>query len=405
MDLLHKALKVGYVFQGKYFTSELGTPQGSIISPILCNILMHEFDQWMEVKMEEFNKGKRRRTDPEYQKLMRNGRLREAHLAGIQSRLAKDPDYKRMRYVRYADDFIIGVLGSKEDSIHIRSEVAKFLSENLKLNLNLEKTKVTHSTTELALFLGTQIRITPYDKKPYRRVVRGNQEFLMKSNTTVQLVAPVGRIVERLKNRGICRFEGEPTRWNKMIPFDSSHIVKLMWQMWIGISTYYYFANNYKDLSRIHYILKYSCLLTLVSKYKLGTMKKGFKKFGKELQIKDKNGKILASFPDVSYVASKKFYITHEDPIKRLDRLTRVFFRTASNMSSECLICGTTENLEMHHVKHIRKTTEKINKDYWTRVMSFMNRKQIPVCRSCHNKIHKGEYDQIALNKLISPKD
>lgn len=397
IDLLYKALRAGYIFQGKYFSSELGTPQGSIISPILCNVLMHKFDKWMEIQMEEFNIGKRRKLNPEYRKLMRNHRLREAHLAGIQSRMAKDPDYKRMRYVRYADDFIIGILGSKEECLLIRDKAAKYLSEELGLNLNLDKTKITHATTELALFLGTQIRITPQEKKPYRKVVRGSQEFLILSNTAVQLIVPVGRLVERLTTRGLCRNGGNPTRWTKMIPFDSAHIVKLMWQMWIGISTYYSFASNYKDLSRIHYILKYSCMLTLVSKYKFGTLKKGFRKFGKNIEIKDKDGKILASFPNVSYVAPKKFYITYEDPVKRLDRMTRAFFRTTQIMNSECLICGSKENLEMHHVKHIRKATEMIRQDYWTRAMSTMNRKQIPVCRSCHNHIHRGDYDKIAL--------
>jgi hypothetical protein len=185
----------------------------------------------MEELMKMFNKGTRRKLDPEYRRLMRNGQLRKAHLAGIQSRLAKDPDYKRLRYVRYADDFVIGVLGSKEDSIKIRDDAAKFLSEVLKLELNFDKTKITHATTELALFLGTQIGITAQDKKPYRQVVRGNQKYLMRSNTAVQLLVPAGRVVERLKTRGLCKNQGIPTRWTRMIPFDSAHIVKLMWSI------------------------------------------------------------------------------------------------------------------------------------------------------------------------------
>jgi len=294
---------------------------------------MHEFDKWMEILMEEFNIGNRRKLNPDYRRLMRHGLLREAHLAGIQSRMAKDPNYKRMRYVRYSDYFIIGILGSKVDCLHIRDMVAKFLSEKLKLNLNLDKTKVTHATTEPALFLGTQIRITPHDKKPYRKVVRGNQNYrlIMLTNTAVQLIAPIGRLIDRLTTRGLCRKEGKPTRWTKMILFDSAHIVKLMWQMWIGIATYYSFASNYRDLGKIHYILKYSCMLTLVSKYKLGTLRKGFERFGKNIEIKNEKGDILASFPDVAFAAPpwgaqggrpKKFRVTYEDPIKRLDRMS-----------------------------------------------------------------------------------
>lgn len=281
--------------------------------------------------MEKFNIGNRRKLNPDYRKLMRKGLLREAHLAGIQSRMARDPDYKRMRYVRYADDFLIGILGSKEDCLQIPDMVAKFLSEKLKLNLNLDKTKITHTTTEPALFLGTQIRITPHDKQPYREVVRGDQRYLMLTNTAVQLIAPTGRLIDRLTTRGLCRKEGQPTRWTKMIPFDSAHIVKLMWQMWIGIATYYSFASNYRDLGKIHYILKYSCMLTLVSKYKLKTVKKGFERFGKNIEIKNEKGDTLASFPDAAFAAPKRFHVTYEDPIKRLDRMSRAFFQDISD--------------------------------------------------------------------------
>jgi 5-methylcytosine-specific restriction endonuclease McrA len=146
-------------------------------------------------------------------------------------------------------------------------------------------------------------------------------------------------------------------------------------------------------------------MLTLVAKYKLGTLKKGFKKFGKNLEIKDKDGKILASFPDESFVASKKFYTSYVDPISNLDKLTRAFFRTAARLNSQCFVCGSTTNLEMHHVKHIRKASDSTKLDYWTRAMSNMNRKQIPVCRPCHNKIHNGKYDDISLNKLQGPSE
>ena len=185
-----------------------------------------------------------------------------------------------------------------------------------------------------------------------------------------------------------------------MIPFDSGHIVDLMWRMWLGIGTYYSFVNNYGDLGRIHYILKYSCMLTLVSKYKLKTLKKGFRRFGKSIEIRDEKGNIVAKFPDVSLKVQKKFHVSQEDPLKRLDRLTRGYFRTIKTMKSECLICGSKDDLQLHHVRHIRKITERIAKDYWTRVMSTMNRKQIPVCLSCHNLIHQGKYDGIALKEL-----
>jgi hypothetical protein len=200
----------------------------------------------MEIQKEEFGN------------IPRNNNLREA------------VDYKQLRYVRYGDNFLIGVLGSKEDSLIIRDKVVKFVFEKLKLNLD----KMT--PTKSAMFLETLIRITH-----------------KKQVTSVQLVVPIERLVDRLTMRGLCRNGGQPTRWTKMIKFDSAYIVKFMSQIWVQITTYYYF----EDLNRIYYIIKYSCMLTLVSKYKLGTLKKGFKKFGKNIEIKDKEGKVLASFP------------------------------------------------------------------------------------------------------------
>ena len=166
----------------------------------------------MQNQIEEFNIGNRRKLNPDYRRLMRNGRLREAHLANIQPNLAKDTTFKRMKYVRYADDFIIGIIGSKKDCIIMRDKVAKYLYNELKLSLNIEKTKITHATSDLALFLGTQIRTTPYAKKPYRNVIRGEQKYLMKSNTNIQLVFPAGRTLKKLYEAGICKKNGKPTR-------------------------------------------------------------------------------------------------------------------------------------------------------------------------------------------------
>ena len=107
-----------------------------------------------------------------------------------------------------------------------------------------------------------------------------------------------------------------------MIPFGSSQIVRHFYQIWQGISAYYSFADNYGILGRIHYILKYSCVLTLASKLKLKTAKRVFAKFGKEIAIKDEKGKIIASFPDVPLAKPKRFLIspiTKLNPFNRLD--------------------------------------------------------------------------------------
>lgn len=123
-----------------------------------------------------------------------------------------DSQYKRAKFVRYADDFIIGVIGSKEDCVNMLAELNMFFSNEIKLTLNLEKSKITNARQNMAHFLGTDIRITPADKRPVRRVTRGDQTFKMRSNTRPQLLAPIKKIVDKLTKKGLARHGGAPHR-------------------------------------------------------------------------------------------------------------------------------------------------------------------------------------------------
>jgi hypothetical protein len=173
----------------------------------------------MNKLIKEFNEGTRRKTDPRYKKLSRaspcpqplatdkgkGGGVVKAHALGIQARLGRDLNYKRLWYVRYADDFLIGVIGSYDDCHKVRKKITDFLKESLKMELNLEKTKITHATTDRAKFLGLEIRITPYEKKPVRRVVRGDQSYMIKLNTSPQLLAPLSNILDKLREMGLIK--------------------------------------------------------------------------------------------------------------------------------------------------------------------------------------------------------
>jgi group II intron reverse transcriptase/maturase len=394
IDLLHKALRAGYFFQGQFFSPELGTPQGSIISPILCNILLHGLDKFVLNLQSEFEIGKRRRINPLWRKLTRADRLNEVHERNIGSRLHIDPKYKRLKYVRYADDFLIGIIGNKEDCVNIIKKIHTYLLDELKLNLNLDKTVITHARKSKAHFLGTDISITPLNKRPLRLINRGESKFRMRTATRPLLMAPITKLVKKLTERGFAKNGGRPTRLSRMIHFETNQIVKHFWQIWLGLSTYYSFADNYGSLGRIHYIFKYSCVLTLASKLGLRTAKRVFTKYGKDIKIRDKNNKVIASFPDVPLAKPKKFYITdftNLNPFARLEKLAKSTFRSRAVLDSACTVCKTTEQIEMHHVRKLRDTSKAIKNDYMTSMMSRMNRKQIPICRSCHIKYHKGE--------------
>ena len=193
------------------------------------------------------------------------------------------------------------------------------------MTLNLEKTKITHAQQSAAHFLGTDIRATPLDKRPLRFVRRGNEVYRSKTNT---LHAPVKKLVHMLEERGFAKAGGSPTRNTRMIHFEVAQIVNHFWQIWQGISNYYSFADNYGRLGKIHFILKYSCVLTLASKLKLKSAKKVFTKFGKDIVIRNGKGKMLASFPNVLLAKPKKFLITpitKLNPFNRLEKISQSY--------------------------------------------------------------------------------
>jgi len=391
-DLLYKALKAGYLFQGQFFSPDLGTPQGSIVSPILCNILLHELDKFVEELRANFDIGNRHRINPEWRKLSRVGQIKTIHRNNIGSRMFNDSSYKRLRYVRYADDFLIGIIGSKQDCVDLREKIHTFLAQELKLDLNLDKTKITNAKESTAHFLGTDIRITPLSKRPVIRVFRNGSSYLSSVNTRPQLLVPIKKLVAKLESKGIAKPGGKPTRWGHMFPFEVAHIVKHYFTMWQGISNYYSFADNYGLLGRIHYILKYSCVLTLASKLRLGTAKQVFKKFGKDIKI-IKNNKLITSFPQASFARRNIFHntaISNINPFSRMDKLAMATFRSKKLFEANCSHCGSTENIEVHHVRKIRDSSKKIKADWLTSMMSRMNRKQIPLCKTCHINYHRG---------------
>lgn len=151
-------------------------------------------------------------------------------------------------------------------------------------------------------------------------------------------------------------------------------------------------ASNYgRVAARVHYILKYSCALTIASKMKLNTLRKVYNKYGKKLTVKDEKRKVMATYPTASYKKTKIPIKLDKNctPDNLVDKLSQRIHRGRKDLEGNCHLCGAISNIEVHHVKSLRKGPKK--PDFLTSVMIRMNRKQIPLCESCHNKTHAGK--------------
>jgi len=391
IDLIYKYLRVGYGEKSNSVVPmNIGIGQGGVLSPMLANIYMTPFDNWVKIYLKpKYNLGKRKKANPLYTQMIRNGKVTNH---SIRSTHSKDKNFLRFHYVRYADDFIMGLDGPKAFCKKIVEECKTFLADKLKLTLNAKKTKITHSQKQSAEFLGYVIHRTKLKKM---KIALNSKGVKTRRTTNTVLDGPIVKIVKNLHAKGYAKKNGNPTRNGRFINHTLYDMIKHYKEVERGILQYYSLANNYGRIAaRVHYILKYSCALTIASKMKLSTLKRVFKKHGKDLNIKDEHGKITTNYPTVSYKRPKKIvrtqvldYSNLENYINKLDNRIQ---RGRKDLKGPCLLCGNKNNIEVHHIRKLSKAKKK---DYLSIMMSRMNRKQVPICQKCHIKIHKGVYD------------
>ena len=397
IDIIYKVLRSGYGENiNNVYHSKIGLPQGGVISPILANIYLHEFDLTILNLIHRFDKGKERKANPSYTKMIWNSKVDRKR--NIRPLLGRDKSFKRMEYIRYADDFLIGIIGSKEDCVQVKKKISKILWNEFKLTLNLNKTKISHASKDGAYFLGHNIYISDMSKHKVTYVKRGNQNVLTRLVSRPILNAPINKIIEKLALIGYCKKSGNPMRCSRLIHESLYEIINKYLILQRGLLNYYSQSSNYgRFAARIYYILKYSCALTFASKLKLKTLKKVFKKFGENLTVIIDKNKKYQSYPKISYKKPRKKVSTKIfDPMKYIVESVKFVKRSNLLLNKVCSLCSSSNQIEIHHIKHLRK--EK-SKDWLTRRMQNINRKQIPVCRMCHIKIHTGKYDGSKLSK------
>jgi len=198
----------------------------------------------------------------------------------------------------------------------------------------------------------------------------------------IVLKAPLDKLIKRLHQKGFCDKDGRPIHKAPWMLLDEEQIVNLYSSVNRGLQQYYRPADNWAELHRVQYILKYSLAKTLAAKRKVA-ITKVIK--GKDISVQvTRKGqpKTITFYRNTDWTVNRGAFT--ESPDVDLVRMN-VRLRTRSKLGLPCCICNAEINVEMHHVRHIRKMTEKQAQGF-TRVLAMLNRKQVPVCQACHEK-------------------
>ncbi|QQV19232.1 group II intron reverse transcriptase/maturase [Aeromonas caviae] len=422
LNLIRKFLKAGVVDKGQLKSTRLGTPQGGIISPMLANIYLHEFDLWAENVCASLSKGIRRQPNPEYRSVVRKrsyllkkceGKPQgedlvkfkdlNARLSQLPSSDQYDPDFIRVRYIRYADDWLIGITGSKELAIEVREQAGEFLKRTLNLSLSMEKTKITHSSGK-AKFLGFLVGGSSYKEPLIQKVESETSEHTFKrrvGNSNVRLWLDGKDILDKLKDERFISFkDGQPFAVSKRsyVHLDPDEIVMRYNAIKRGWVNYYRPVMNIRYMAYIDYLLRLSLAKTLAHKYRT-SMKHQFQKRGRSLKVmREVKGQVKTTeYWECSF--SKAVGIFNTNPRDPDSLIARFVKKTRSKLLMKCCVCGSSDDINMHHVRHLRKGNKSVVKGF-NRILANINRKQIPVCHECHVQIHNGKYDGKALKDL-----
>jgi len=418
LRLIRKFLNAGYLEDWTYHKTYSGTPQGGIISPILANIYLDQFDKFIDEVKKSFDKGKRRKSNPQtnayYSKRKRlkseyiNAKT-EDERKNIQNQFKTlemehfnfphsdpfDSNFKRIQYVRYADDFLIGIIGNKEDAKKIKMKIKEFLNDTLKLELSDEKTLITHSKKK-AHFLGYDIYVRHTQAAKHNK--SGHlRRFL---SGTVVLEVPMDCIKKKLLDYGAMKLEvnvyGKEV-WRAKSRYylkdnDNLEILDQYNSEIRGLRNYYAIANNSAILNSFGYIMCQSLFKTYGTKYRC-SMKKAMKKFrigsdfGIKFTAKGKSKVRLFYNEGFARKPMNKSYqvdiipntVKYASKTSLIDRLK----------AEKCELCGKTNcAIEIHH---IRKLKDLSGKSYWEKFMIARNRKTLALCEECHDKLHNGK--------------
>ncbi|WOK45137.1 reverse transcriptase domain-containing protein [Streptococcus equi subsp. equi] len=402
--LIKNMLEAGYLDDWKFHKTISGTPQGGVISPLLANIYLHQFDKWVgEELIPQYTRGKKQKANSAYNRLSRRikcyqdkGDYKKAHQLIVERRNLPsvdtyDTSYRRLRYVRYADDFILGFTGSKAEAKAIKKQIGDFLNTKLSLELSQEKTLITHATGESAKFLRYEIkaqRVNDYiDNK-------GRQS----ANGVIALFVPASVIESKCRQY---MKNGKAIHRNNLLHDDDFSIVQTYQQEYRGLVQYYILAQNLSWFSKVYWYMETSLLKTLAFKHE-SSINKMLAKYkttttstnGRTvpcLQVvvpREDKPPLVATWGGIS-LSYKKKAVIEDAPYQVYGGRTELIKRLLAN---KCELCGSEENIEVHHIRKLADLNKHNGKlvPKWKEIMSARRRKMLVTCRDCHHAIHNG---------------
>jgi group II intron reverse transcriptase/maturase len=401
LRLLRNMLQAGYLEDWEWNATLSGAPQGGVASPILSNIYLDRLDTFAEtVLIPEYTRGRVRANNPTYREMINaiararsrgdRARVRELRkqLRHLPSKNLHDSGYRRLRYVRYADDHLLGFVGPKSEAEDIKARLAAFLRDDLTLELSEGKTLITHARTGAASFLSYEITVGHNQRKLTggRRAVNG----------VIGLRVPQAAIKAKC---ALYMQRGQPARRTPMVNLNDHVIISRYGAEYRGYVQYYLLAGDVHRLNRLLWVAQTSMLKTLACKYD-STVSKMAAKYKATIvtphgprvcmQMSTDRGEgrkpLVARFGGIPLKRQKKAVLDDRQPTPITVRPKELISRLRTG---RCELCQQRADIQVHHVRKLADLAKPGQpQPAWAQLMTVKRRKTLVVCAACHEHIH-----------------
>ena len=397
LRLIRHMMQAGYLEDWRWNATLSGAPQGGVVSPILSNIYLDRLDKFVETELiPEYTRGAGRVPNRAYRDVVRKMKRARHHgdrdsvrrlrkeLRSLPSMDPRDPGYRRLRYVRYADDHLLGFAGPKNEAEQIKQRLARFLRDDLKLELSQDKTLITHARTGAARFLGYEITTQHSDGK----ITNGRRS----ANSAIGLRVPLSVIKAKCSHY---LDRGKPALRPQLVNESDFKIIQTFGAEYRGLTQYYLLAGDVYRLTKVQWVMQLSMLRTLARKYRSTTTRMaaryqavtetshGPRRCFEAVMGRDNGRKpLVARFGGIPLKQQKRAVIA--------DRVTSLVVARNKELikrllSGRCEVCKQKGEIRVRQIRKLAdRNRSKAIKPEWVDIMVKRRRKTLMVCDVCH---------------------